>query len=109
MKLSEVEMINKEKGLHFFDKDTIKFFNSKIETKGNLIGDKYFITSEKNEDNPRLFSVREFNKETGDTDTIGEFQEFKTRRQAENFAKCMVNKNNVNECRRLDKLERVGI
>lgn len=29
--IAEIRALNKEKGFHFFDRDTMEFFNSKIE------------------------------------------------------------------------------
>jgi hypothetical protein len=71
--MDDVKRINAEKGFHFFSPDTMRFFKSKIESQ--LYADKYFITSEKKgfEDSTRGYSVREFNKDTGDIETIGEF------------------------------------
>ena len=81
--ISDVKRINKEKGQHFFSKGAMRFFNSRIETRGNLIKGKYFITSEQfDRDSPRLYSVKKFNKESGSIDQVGEFQQFKTRTAA---------------------------
>lgn len=98
--MDEVIKKNKEIGHYFFSEDTMRFFNSIVETKGELIGDRYFVTSEqREEDTPRLFSVREF-KESGKIDTVGNFQEFRSNVEAEEFANCMVEINSIEECRK---------
>ncbi len=111
MKIWEVQKINEEKGHYFFSKDTMNFFSSRIETKGDLIGDKFFVTSEQFKPSPgidgtidgsfpRKFSVREFNKESGDIHTVGEFQEFSTKKAAEAFAGCMID-HDLEYCKKL--------
>jgi len=87
MDIEEIKYLNRKAGQHFFDENTMRFFRSRIESE--LIEDKFFVTSEKfvsstGEKEPRKFSVREFNKETGSVNTIGEFQEFKTKVRAYN-------------------------
>ena len=58
--LSEFKRAHKAAGLYFFDKKTMEFFNSKIES--GLIDGKYFITSEQfigsTFTEPRKYSVR---------------------------------------------------
>jgi hypothetical protein len=43
-------------GNHFFDKTTLKFFNSKI--SDDLYGGRVFVTGEKRDDEPRYWTVR---------------------------------------------------
>jgi len=75
--MSDVRRINKEKGMHFFDRDTMRFFSSRIETKNFLIDGKYFITSEQRDmTQRRRYTVRKFNPETGSITTVGDFQQF---------------------------------
>ena len=105
--IEDVKCINKEKGYHFFDRDTMKFFRSRVERDalmfGQLIDDKYFITSEQyDSSSPRLYSVRNFNLGTGNVDTIGEFQEFETKGQARKFAWCLADHDeDIEKCRGL--------
>ena len=80
LNMTDVKRHNKEVGHHFFSKDTMGFFNSRIES--NLIGGKYFVTSEKNDDWPRLYTIREYDKTTGRISTHGDFQQYKTLRAA---------------------------
>ena len=88
--IDDVITANKVNGYHFFDKSTMRFFNSRIMTKlneGYLINNKYFITSEKFDDNsPRLYTIREYIGD-GDIDTVGEFQQFRTVKEALEYAK----------------------
>lgn len=71
-------------GGHFFDADTMRFFDSQIEPKAieimtddGVSSEWVFVTSEQFDRNsPRLWSVRHW-KGTGKTvDTIGEFQQY---------------------------------
>lgn len=79
---------NAAAGLHFFDPDSCRFFDSRIlpnvyEGPGGV----YFITSEqfhpdppyttetRNSD-PRRYSVRHFNTETGHITTVGPFNKY---------------------------------
>jgi len=99
--MDDVKRINRERGQHWFSPDTMRFFRSKIETEGALIGDKYFITSEQRDyDTPRLYSVRIFDRGTGAVNTVGEFQEFRSKKAARVFATCMADENDVETCRR---------
>lgn len=76
--ISEVKEKAKSCGSHFFDKDTMRFFNSRI--VGNVINHSkdpriaYFVTSEKRDDEPRLYTVR---KQIGcRIESASKFQEF---------------------------------
>lgn len=77
---------------HWFSPGAMRFFNSRI--SGNayqMKSDPYvhlFVSSEKFDYNtPRLYSVRSYNSLTGNVDTIGEFQEYKTSAAAHRAAK----------------------
>jgi hypothetical protein len=88
MTMSDVRRLNREKGQYFFSPDTMKFFDSRVESE--LIGNRFFVTSEQFSGDPaygvpageRLFSVREFDAKTGRVNTYGDFQKFKTREEA---------------------------
>ena len=83
--MTEVKKANKEKGGHFFDKNTLRFFNSRIES--SLLKNKYFITSEwYGEGFKRLYTIREALKD-GSIKTIGKFQEHKTKELAKEAIK----------------------
>jgi hypothetical protein len=63
-------------GNHWFDKETMRFFNCRIESR--LLRGSYFVTSERQPgEHPRLFSVRQAQPD-GSIQTIGKFQEHKT-------------------------------
>ena len=81
--LTEIKRKNKEIGHHFFDKETLNFFNSKIKNK--TYKDKYFLTSEQFDyKSPRLYTIRIFEND-GNIDTFGDFQQFETVKQCEDF------------------------
>jgi hypothetical protein len=76
----------------FFDAATMRFFNSGLQDScyiNETVPYWYFVTSERCPwgEFPRLYSVRCFNKMTGDIDTIGEFQQYKTSAAATKEAK----------------------
>lgn len=97
--IDEVKRKHREKGKFFFSEGAMKFFNSKIETSGNLIGDKFFITSEKGPSNIRKFTIREFDENTGDIETVGDFNEIKDKKDAKDIAKCMVDGTSFDLCK----------
>lgn len=78
--IEDVKAANRQIGGHWFDRSTMRFFNTKIES--GLIGGKYFITSERRDDDcPRLFTVREARPDGG-IGTVGEFQGYQSREDA---------------------------
>ena len=78
MTIQEVIRHNKEIGHHFFDKGTMEFFNSRIESE--LLYGRYFITSEwiGLEGFPRKYTVHYYTTETGNITTVGKFQAYDT-------------------------------
>ncbi len=82
--MAEVKAANKAVGGHWFDRSTMRFFDTRIE--GGLRYGRYFITSEQftgssGISEPRKYTVRAA-RENGDIDTIGEFQAHWTREDA---------------------------
>lgn len=78
--MSHLRAANKVAEHHFFERDTMKFFSSRIES--GLYKGRYFVTSEQyDSESPRLYTVRHA-REDGTIHTVGEFQHFKTRRDA---------------------------
>lgn len=72
--MSEVRFLNAEAGFHFFDKSTMRFFKSRVESalsKRNL-----FITSEQAQGCARRYTVRQYIPSTGDIKTVFGFQRF---------------------------------
>lgn len=89
--VSDVKRINREAGQFFFSPESMKFFESRIETKGLLIKNRFFITSEQfisstGQKAPRKFTVRELNRETGGITTVSKFNEISTKKEAIKFA-----------------------
>ena len=78
--IEDIKLANKNRGYHFFDASTMRFFHSRI---GNAVyGGRFFITSEQQEYNtPRLYTIRECS-ESGDINTVGTFQEYESSIQA---------------------------
>lgn len=75
-------------GSHFFDRDAVKFFNSRIGT--TLYGHRFFVTSEAMDaDSPRVYSVRWVGRYTDATCLqVDRFEtKFSTREDAIAFAK----------------------
>lgn len=77
--LADVKAANKAAGSHWFDRDSMTFFNTRIESK--LLAGNYFITSELLHGFPRRYSIRQAQPD-GNIATIGEFQGFTTRAAA---------------------------
>lgn len=76
--MADVRAANKALGHHFFDRDAMAFFRSRIESE--LYGGRYFVTSEQYEDSKgnreaRRYTVRMV-QDSGDVDTAGEFQAY---------------------------------
>jgi hypothetical protein len=87
--LHEIRKANESIGHHWFEPDTMRFFDSKIET--GVIGGRYFVTSERPDpDTPRRYSVRMV-QDDGSIDTVGEFRAHATFGDAERAARRMVN------------------
>jgi len=83
--IAEVKIANKNKGYFFFSPDTMRFFNSEIESE--IIKGKYFITSERMKlSMPKLYTIREA-KENGSIDTVGNFQQYTIKMNALLFIK----------------------
>ena len=84
----EFQQRNKAKGQYWFSPDTLRFFRSRVsETVYQGKGGIFFVTSEKHvsyliDDQPRLYTVRQFDPKTGSVNTVGEFQEYKYRTTA---------------------------
>ncbi len=82
--MTEIKKCNSGKGKHFFDRDTMRFFKSRIESSQPIHGPKgiFFVTSEQAPGGKRKYTIRKFNPKTCEVKTHGEFQEFKERWQA---------------------------
>lgn len=74
--MDDVIAANRAIGNHWFDASTMRFFKTRIES--GLVAGKRFITSEKGPDEVRRYTVREAQPD-GTIDTVGEFQQYRTR------------------------------
>ena len=77
--LQDVVRANDEAGQHWFDADTMEFFETRLES--DLIDGRYFISSEHGPYGPRAFSVR-MADEDAHIQTVGEFMGYETRTDA---------------------------
>lgn len=92
--MTEVKAANRRIDHHWFDPDAMRFFDTRIET--GVIKGKYFITSEQYHHfpcsgqgcfnpqglcYPRRYTIR-IAYADGSVDTIGDFQQFATKREA---------------------------
>jgi len=82
-----IKQQHRDAGGHFFDTQSMRFFNSRI---GGIVKSDlkyiYFVTSEQFDDNsPRLYTARMFDKKTHMIEDASEFQQFKTSTQAKKF------------------------
>lgn len=87
------EMERLHKG-HFFSRSSMKFFNSRISEFGykNVSTEIiYFVSSEKFENNPRLYTVRSLDK-NGVIHSVFEFQSYKSSQGAHKAALRLANK-----------------
>lgn len=83
--MAEVKAANKAIDNHWFERSTMRFFNSRVES--GLYGGRFFITSERMElTMPKKYSIREAMTD-GDIKTVGVFQEFTTLEDARKHAK----------------------
>jgi|TARA_X000001036_G_C20670924_1_gene802423 hypothetical protein len=73
--IADIKRNNKESGHHFFDKFTMRIFNSRIET--GLYKDNTFITSEQF-DVERVYTIRRALDGGVKIERIGELGQFKT-------------------------------
>jgi len=86
--ISEIKHMTKS---HFFDEDTMGFFNSRVESRALSKDNKtfYFVTSERYENEPRTYTVRslEFDGKVTNSNVRTadgfEFQQFKSKKAAD--------------------------
>ena len=78
----EIKIANERAGHHFFERDAMRFFRSRIEDGGKVYGGRYFITSEQFEFQGEAFERRYTLRRVNDDGTIdsvfGQFQEHAT-------------------------------
>lgn len=80
--LADVKELNREAGQHFFDRDTMRFFKSTIET--GLLKGGYFITGESQTGygSNRKYTARKVDYLNGSIETLGEFNQCSTKDNA---------------------------
>ena len=89
--MKQLKELNKKKGLHFFSRDTMEFFNSYIQRNDPYNG-CVFVTSESyGYYGQRLYTVRAMHS-NGAVSTISEFQQYTTRKEAHKAAKFLASK-----------------
>jgi hypothetical protein len=73
----------------FFDRDTMRFFNSRIGSRAYYDGHggAYFTTSEQGPNGIRAYSIRHYSPKRCGIETVGEFQGYRTSAQADRAAK----------------------
>jgi hypothetical protein len=81
--ITEVKKANKEIGQHFFDRNTLAFFGSKVYPDlYTVAGRQFFVTSEDNFNRTEKgYTIREAMPD-GDIETISEFLQYATKEQA---------------------------
>ncbi len=78
--ISDVKAANREVGEHWFERSTMRFFNTRIVSK--LISGRYFVTAERMDDTRRFkYTVRSAEPD-GSIDTVGEFQQYDSKEDA---------------------------
>lgn len=89
---TEIKMINKANGGHFFDKGAMRFFNSRLATSGHVVREfAYFITSERFDwHSPRFYTIRAMDINSGEVQTMGTFREYNTLKEAKAKLAAMV-------------------
>jgi len=76
---------DKVNGHNFFSKETMEFWNSRIEA--GMYDNETFVTSEDNFDGSRvLYTVRQYNWANHEVETVGMFQAFDNLGDAVEFA-----------------------
>ena len=105
LSITQVRRLNQEAGRHFLDASTMRFFDSRTARRAYLTRDgalAFFVTSERfmpfdGPASPRTYSVRVLQLTTGETprtlrgdiETVGAFEQYATRRQADRAARAM--------------------
>lgn len=94
--IEDVKHANEKAGKYWFSKDTLRFFKSRVAPVAYTTRDgktAYFVSSEKfDHDTPRLYTVRMCDLTTGEIDTVGKFQAYKSQAAATYHAKKLAKK-----------------
>ncbi len=82
---TQMKVLNQSIDNHFFDRETMRFFDSKIHGKCNYQG--YFVSSEQQQNRLRKYTIRQFNFKTYEVKSISKFQEYNTLAKAKKTIK----------------------
>jgi len=86
--IGDIKDLNRKAGQHWFSPDTMKFFKSKVPNDWEgLVGNRFFITSEKSPYDKRKYTIREWKGRTKSIDSVGDFNKLNTKAQAERVLK----------------------
>lgn len=79
MTINEIKERNRKSGGHFFDPDTMRYWNSRVSEKTHICpnGDVLFVTSEKQDGALRRYTIRRFHTKVGMITTEPGFHKFK--------------------------------
>lgn len=99
--ISEIQRKHQGERGHFFDRDTMRFFGSRILSDVESLPDgALFVTSEKPPHGSRAYAVREAIEDSGHVsiDTVGEVCEYPTRARALSRMRTMAKAIRAGEC-----------
>lgn len=85
MEIESVKRVNRDKAKGFwFQEGATRFFHCRYpQVAYEQNGKAYFVTSEQFDySSPRLYTIRVCDLSTGQVDTVGEFQQYGTSREA---------------------------
>jgi len=84
----ELKNLSRKGDRHFFDDDTMRFFDSRVMSTTFPVQDGiYFVTSERQSPEHRRFWTVRFMDNSGRVSTIGEFQGWESQKAAMQMAK----------------------
>lgn len=88
MTVNDIKALALNAGHHYFDPDSMRFFQSKVEPEAYAgVGGTYFVTSEKSAHAARKWSIRQVFTDPFGIDTVGGFGAYKTPREAKDEAR----------------------
>lgn len=87
MTIDQIKRANSSAGHHFFDRDTLRFFRSRVSgrTYVGARGETYFVTSEQGPHSLRRYTVR-VTTDGVSINSVPEFQAFANARTAHAYA-----------------------
>jgi hypothetical protein len=87
--MGDIKECARECGSHWFEKDTMRFFKSRVGDRAYADGrgGAYFVSSEKGPHGPRKYTIRKYDPKKCSIETIGKFQQYRTGAVANRIAK----------------------